>query len=206
MLLYIVPLTKTELWPPADLGLPCFSFVVAAMAPKAVPFAVTALRSLLWCLSTSKAQFLFVWTALTQHHLAVYDRRLQLLRVVTSTICHRYWHRTVPLVHTCTSRDLLGLRGPQAQYLDPQRPSRGIRRPSKVWRRMWSTTKGRWASAAHANKSCAFAVERHQRSGLRAVAAEGTAFIRKSISDLTDTISPEFISLLIRQYSWKPCL
>ena len=30
--------------------------------------------------------------------------------------------------------------------------------------------------------------------------------IRKTISDLTDTVSPEFISLLIRQYSWKRCL
>ena len=27
--------------------------------------------------------------------------------------------------------------------------------------------------------------------------------IRKTISDLTDTVSPEFISLLIRQYSWN---
>ena len=46
------------------------------------------------------------------------------------------------------------------------------------WRRLSLTAKWSWVSAVHANKSCAFVVERHQRRGLRAVAAEGTALVR----------------------------
>ena len=49
------------------------------MAPKAVLSAATALRPLLWCLSTSKAQLLFAWTALTHLPLVVDYRRCQLL-------------------------------------------------------------------------------------------------------------------------------
>ena len=44
-----------------------------------MPSAATALRTLFWCLSTSKAQLLFAWTALTRLLLVIDYRRRQLL-------------------------------------------------------------------------------------------------------------------------------
>ena len=102
----------------------CSPFVAAVMAPKAVPSAATALRPLLWCLFTSKAQLLFAWTALTHLPLVVDCRRRQLLmtreRPLTAFLCPNivpvvtsdpgglFWCQYAPKEQSCAPID--GLR------------------------------------------------------------------------------------------------